>query len=302
VATVTLVYGEIGAGKTSYARTLEARGAVRLSLDEWTIAASGERVHVDMGVVDRVLDQLMLVWPSIAKAGADVVLDLAFWDRSRRDEARRSAASVGARVALVHVVCDAAERRSRVIDRSVSDADSFLIDGSGFDWITRQRRVDPLGPDEPHVVVDTSSATVASGAAVLAAARGLTDLDEMLRTLEPTARPGEYVYAVVDATTAAALQPNAMVVEDEGVTVVLARDVADAAGLAYEFVAAWITLTVQSSLAAVGLTAAFATALAREGISCNVLAGAHHDHLLVPYAQRSAAVAALRALSETSAD
>ncbi|MCC6519917.1 MAG: ACT domain-containing protein, partial [Tabrizicola sp.] len=58
-----------------------------------------------------------------------------------------------------------------------------------------------------------------------------------------------------------------------------------------------ISLTVQSDLAAVGLTAAFATALGREGISCNVIAGVHHDHLFVQWDRREDALAALRELS-----
>ena len=75
------------------------------------------------------------------------------------------------------------------------------------------------------------------------------------------------------------------------------REIADEAGLAYEFVGSWITLTVHSSLDAVGLTAAFSTALAQAGIGCNVLAGRYHDHILVPHAQRENAVAVLRALA-----
>ena len=62
------------------------------------------------------------------------------------------------------------------------------------------------------------------------------------------------------------------------------------------FVAAWLTLRVHSALDAVGLTAAVSRALADAGIACNVLAGFHHDHLLVPAARRADAIAALHAL------
>jgi hypothetical protein len=100
----------------------------------------------------------------------------------------------------------------------------------------------------------------------------------------------------------AGLPVEATVREPEGLTVVLRRDVADAHGIAYDYVAAWISLTVHSSLEAVGLTAAFATALAREGISCNVLAGHHHDHLLVASADADHAVQVLRRLAEDAQD
>ena len=58
-----------------------------------------------------------------------------------------------------------------------------------------------------------------------------------------------------------------------------------------------ITLGVHSSLAAIGLTARVAKALAARGISANIVAGFHHDHILVPWARRAEALAALRALS-----
>ena len=63
-----------------------------------------------------------------------------------------------------------------------------------------------------------------------------------------------------------------------------------------EFVAAWLTVEVRSALDAVGLTARLATALASENIACNVLAGYHHDHLLVPFEMADRAVAVLEAL------
>ena len=109
---------------------------------------------------------------------------------------------------------------------------------------------------------------------------GLTNLHEILGALRPRVRQGSFVY--VTAPTPPEVAAHARIVEDEGVTLVLDRSVADAHGLEYEGVFGWITLQAHTSLEAVGITAAVSTALARVGISCNVLAGYYHDHLLVP--------------------
>jgi hypothetical protein len=110
--------------------------------------------------------------------------------------------------------------------------------------------------------------------------------------LDPVRRPGEFVFVHADDATGA----EAAVREDEGLTVVLARERADQLGLPYDYIAAWITLRVDSTLEQVGLTALFSRALADAGISCNVLAGLHHDHLLVPAARADEAVELLRGL------
>ncbi|MDH6283776.1 acetyl esterase/lipase [Prescottella agglutinans] len=134
-------------------------------------------------------------------------------------------------------------------------------------------------------------------------ASGLTDLAEILRTLDVEVRPEPYVYATVDPTHPALADAQATVVESEGVTLVIRRSDAEAHGLSGEFASAWLTLTVHSSLEAVGLTAAFSSALGRDGISCNVLAGFHHDHILVPFDRRDDAVQTLRGLAgHTAAD
>lgn len=125
---------------------------------------------------------------------------------------------------------------------------------------------------------------------------GSTDLDAMLGSMDATVRPDEYVYATVAGNHPSRHRAEAVIQEDEGLTVILRREDAEAHGLDYHFVASWITLTVHSSLEAVGLTAAFSQALAAEGISCNVLAGFHHDHLLVPVRDTDRALAALRRL------
>ena len=85
--------------------------------------------------------------------------------------------------------------------------------------------------------------------------------------------------------------------EAEGLTLYCDFAAAEAAGLPVLFKAAWITMSVESALDAVGFTAAFAAALAEAGIACNVMAGARHDHLFVPWERRDEAMAALRGLA-----
>lgn len=108
------------------------------------------------------------------------------------------------------------------------------------------------------------------------------DLATLLASLSATARDERYVYVTVSHEDAETIGAAASIVEDEGTTLVIPQAEADALGLGYDYVAGWITLEVYSALSAVGLTAAVSAALADAGISCNILAGYHHDHLLVP--------------------
>ena len=111
---------------------------------------------------------------------------------------------------------------------------------------------------------------------------GETDLKKLLRTMRPKHNPGDYVFCVA-ASYHAVDRDDAVLLfkEEEGITVILKKERAEEMGLAYSFVASWITLTVHSSLEAVGLTAAVAAALSEEGISCNVVAAFYHDHIFV---------------------
>jgi uncharacterized protein len=131
---------------------------------------------------------------------------------------------------------------------------------------------------------------------------GEKDLTTLLRTLQPVLQPGEYVFCLVNELNLSSLTSClAVFKETEGATLVLPRTEADRLGLAYSFVAAWITLTVHSDLAAVGLTAAFSQALARAGISCNVMAAYFHDHIFVEVAHAQSAVQVLLALAREAA-
>lgn len=132
--------------------------------------------------------------------------------------------------------------------------------------------------------------------------QAISDLAVLLRTMEPTLHAGAYVYCVVphDADLAA-LTPVATIAEAEGLTLILPEAQALGAGLTVLFRAAWMTLTVHSDLQSVGFTATFAGALGHAGIACNVVAGAFHDHLFVPYGQAQQALAVLEALRKEAA-
>jgi len=113
--------------------------------------------------------------------------------------------------------------------------------------------------------------------------------------LTPWLYPEPYVYVVV-AEVPTGIAPFAVIREDEGITLVLPQADADRAGLPYDYVAARISLRMSSDLAAVGLTATVSRALAAAGISCNVIAGAAHDHFLTDWDRREQALALLRSL------
>lgn len=124
---------------------------------------------------------------------------------------------------------------------------------------------------------------------------GITDLETLLREMRPDLRAGEYVFCSVpvDAPGWFSLKPLGFFREDEGVTLIVEKTEADKAGLSYGPVMRCITLTVHSALEAVGLTAAVAVALTRHGISANVVAAYHHDHIFVPADDAERALAAL---------
>lgn len=131
---------------------------------------------------------------------------------------------------------------------------------------------------------------------------GERDLHTLLAGMHPELREGEFVYVLWPHGKPLAGAVAAAVREAEGLTVVLPRADADSEGLPYDFVAAWITLQVHSSLEAIGLTAAVSAALTEAKISCNVLAGFHHDHLLVPVADTDRALEVLHELVAASGE
>lgn len=130
---------------------------------------------------------------------------------------------------------------------------------------------------------------------------GMKDLATLLRQMTPQLNNGEYVFATVkDLTVIERSDTICEFKEKEGVTIVIEKGKADLLGLHYEFVASWITLSVHSSLEAVGLTAIFSAALAQSKISCNVIAGYYHDHIFVDQKDANKAMKVLKDLSDNA--
>ena len=129
---------------------------------------------------------------------------------------------------------------------------------------------------------------------------GETELKSILQGLSPQLLNETYAFCTLpngsygDCTAAA---PIASFQEQEGLTLVVPQDRADATGLEYTGLFRCITLQVQSSLESVGLTAVVAGKLAVYDISVNMIAGYYHDHLFVPVAQAEQALELINSLS-----
>jgi hypothetical protein len=126
---------------------------------------------------------------------------------------------------------------------------------------------------------------------------GETNLSRLLAGARPILDPQTYVFI----TTKADMRLNHPAVlgtfrEEEGMTLIAERRSAENEGMEFIFPCRRITLTIHSSLEAVGLMAAVSGALAAAGISTNPVSAFYHDHLFVPEAGATQALALLETL------
>ncbi|SEB36776.1 hypothetical protein SAMN04489761_0193 [Tenacibaculum sp. MAR_2009_124] len=127
---------------------------------------------------------------------------------------------------------------------------------------------------------------------------GETNLKILISEMEPILNKGEYVFSTIKNCDHIPREITICEIkESEGVTLVLSKEHADKYGLSYDYVAAWITLNIHSSLDAVGLTAAFSSKLGNSNISCNVIAGYYHDHIFVDVKDKEKAMSSLLAMT-----
>jgi hypothetical protein len=124
---------------------------------------------------------------------------------------------------------------------------------------------------------------------------------EKLRSgMDPQLNEGEYVFCCLKETSSIDRKDVLCEFKEaEGSTLVMEKRKADELNLDYDYIASWITLNIHSSLEAVGLTALFSGELAKNNISCNVIAAYYHDHIFVDQKDAAKAMQVLIHLSES---
>lgn len=128
---------------------------------------------------------------------------------------------------------------------------------------------------------------------------GEVDLQTLLASMQPQFHPAVFVFCTLPYSQIipAAVSPLCQFREQEGLTLIVEKAAAESHGLAYQYPSRLITLTVHSSLTAVGLLAAVSQALAAQNISVNVISAYFHDHLFVPCDRADEAIACLQSLA-----
>jgi len=131
---------------------------------------------------------------------------------------------------------------------------------------------------------------------------GENDLKTLLASMRPQFHPAVFVFCTLPYSTLipATVSPICQFREQEGLTLIVEKTEAEANQLAYQYPCRLITLTIHSSLAAVGLLAAVSQALAAQNISANVISAYFHDHVFVPLDRADEAMLCLQRLTQQS--
>ena len=154
MATVHLLCGRPGSGKTTFARELEdTHKAVRYTYDEWIVQLYGRSPEQFETLFNRVSNLIWRIAMRNLALGTDVILDKGFWYKRDRENARQAATAIGAGSKLYFLDAPIDVLRKRIITRSKSDQDSLWINDQAFtEFITR---FEPPSNDEDFVLIQT---------------------------------------------------------------------------------------------------------------------------------------------------
>lgn len=143
-ATLHVIFGPSGAGKTTYAHAFARREkAVAFILDDWMARLFApdmpEPIEYDW-MIERVQRCEAQVWSTAAgvlAAGTSVILDIGLMRRADRARVREIAAAAGLPLQFHFVTASPEARRARVSERNVVRGENFAIEVTPelFDFI-----------------------------------------------------------------------------------------------------------------------------------------------------------------------
>ena len=156
MATAHLIYGYLGAGKTTFAKKLEKEiPAIRFSPDEWMAQLYGTNPPTELfsDYYQRIDYLIERYWVNTLQLGLDVILDFGFWFRESRDKTRTIVATLGAKHQLYFLDCPEHIQLERCRKRNHDLQGSLFIDDNAFELF--KTRFEPLGADEAFEVIQT---------------------------------------------------------------------------------------------------------------------------------------------------
>jgi len=134
-ATLNVIFGPCGAGKTTYAHTFAKRErAVAFILDDWMARMFGpdmpQPLQYDWMIerVGRCEAQIWSVAAGVIAAGTSVILDIGLMRQNDRTRVRDIAEATGLALQFHFVDAPQEIRRARVESRNVIRGESFAID------------------------------------------------------------------------------------------------------------------------------------------------------------------------------
>ena len=156
MATVYLIHGYIGVGKTNFAKKLEQdTGAVRFTLDEWIVNFyGGNPVISDFNKCESACEKMIQdMATSFLKNNISVIFDFGFWSKKKRDTYREFAATHHAKSVTYDVRCDDLIARQRVLNRSLDMPEGALyIDQNTYENL--KKHFEPIEKTEDAIEIN----------------------------------------------------------------------------------------------------------------------------------------------------
>lgn len=153
---IHLIHGFIGAGKTTFAKKLEAEtGSVRFTTDEWMVKEYGPNPPQEK-FAEYELNIKNKIWQkaeATIRGGNSVILDFGFWKRAEREEARQRGGALGAQALLYYVHCADEVAQGRVAARTAEMPEGTLfIDQNAFKNL--KENFEAAGQDEEFIEIE----------------------------------------------------------------------------------------------------------------------------------------------------